>query len=294
MAEAASEFESLRARIGEMDKELQSLRKLLFERMPQLTVGCLEVTGGMTVQETLAAATLREGGQSLGEKYQVKGDYQPRGQYQPAGSYLTTSGGAISGELTLKRGHLSVDCSAFTGSAGRDILRLKANQAEDMVVITIDSHDALTIWDSRPNVDKLGFIHVVGVREDSDARLKRNITSLENVLGRLTEVRGVSFEWNEVYDPTGATSDQRQIGVIAQEVEAAFPELAWNDSDRGFKTLNYGRLVPILIEALKDLRQEKDRQLAALGSKVEALERRLQQEQPFALRKEVGYDTASA
>ena len=56
----------------------------------------------------------------------------------------------------------------------------------------------------------------------------------------------------------------------------------------------YSRLVPILVEAVKELRQEKDRQLAALSSQVDALERRLQLEQPFVLRKEVGYDTANA
>jgi hypothetical protein len=67
MADAALEFESLQDRIEEMERELQSLRKLLVERMPQLIVGDLEVRSGVTVQETLAAATLREGGQSLGE-----------------------------------------------------------------------------------------------------------------------------------------------------------------------------------------------------------------------------------
>ncbi len=294
MADAAPEFESLQDRIEEMEKELQSLRKLLVERMPQLTVGDLEVTGGVTVQETLAAATIREGGQQLGEKYQVKGDYQPKGEYQPAGSYLTTNGGTISGGLTLNRSHLFVDCSAFTGSAGRDTLRLTANPAEFSTVIILNSHDNLTIWDSRPNVDKPGFINVAGVRTASDARLKRDITPLENVLERLTEVRGVSFEWNESYDPTGATAGQRQIGVTAQEVEAVFPEVVHQADGLPYKVIDYSRLTPILLEAIKELRQEKNRQLAALSSKVEALEPRLQQEQPFALRKEVGHDTASA
>ena len=68
-----------------MERELQSLRKMLVERMPQLTVGDLQVTGGVTVQETLAAATLREGGQSLGEvpgqgRLPAKGQLPTEGQ----------------------------------------------------------------------------------------------------------------------------------------------------------------------------------------------------------------------
>jgi hypothetical protein len=158
----------------------------------------------------------------------------------------------------------------------------------------LQSSDQLTIWDHRPGRDQVGFLKVGGVRQPSDARLKHRVLRLQGVLNRLEAVRGVSFEWNELYDPTGGSVGHKQVGVIAQEVEAAFPELIHEEGNQDFKTLEYSRLVPILVEAVKELRQEKDRQLAALSSQVDALERRLQLEQPFVLRKEIGYDTANA
>jgi hypothetical protein len=120
-----------------------------------------------------------------------------------------------------------------------------------------------------------GDLHLKGsVRNLSDMTLKHNIAQLESTLDRLEQVRGVTFEWNERYDPTQASKGQRQIGVLAQEVEAAFPEFATDDSPTGYKTIDYGRLVPILIEALKELRHEKDGQIEDLRAQVAALQER--------------------
>jgi hypothetical protein len=59
----------------------------------------------------------------------------------------------------------------------------------------------------------------------SDARLKTNVLPLGNVLDKLQQVRGVSFEWNDQYRALGGSSERREIGVLAQEVEQVFPEL---------------------------------------------------------------------
>jgi hypothetical protein len=65
----------------------------------------------------------------------------------------------------------------------------------------------------------------------------------------LRAVRGVSWQWRE-RNPAGLTGSD--AGVIAQEVEAVFPELVATD-ERGFKTVSYGGLVAVLIEAVKEL-----------------------------------------
>ena len=49
----------------------------------------------------------------------------------------------------------------------------------------------------------------------------------------------------------------KQIGVIAQELEKEFPEIV-NTADDGFKSVEYGKLTPVLIEAIKELKAEKD------------------------------------
>jgi len=55
------------------------------------------------------------------------------------------------------------------------------------------------------------------------------------------------FQWKE--------SGESAIGVIAQEVEEVFPEVVHVNED-GLKTVSYGNLVAVLIEAVKELRQE--------------------------------------
>ena len=62
-------------------------------------------------------------------------------------------------------------------------------------------------------------------------------------------MRGVSWQWRDD-NPAGLTGTD--AGVIAQEVEAVFPELVSTD-ERGFKTVSYGGLVAVLIEAVKEL-----------------------------------------
>ncbi len=117
-------------------------------------------------------------------------------------------------------------------------------------------------------LDVAGVIRADNV-SPSDARLKTNVASLSNVLERLEQIRGVSFEWNEQSESLGHTRGQRDIGVIAQEVEAMFPELVHTSSTDGYKAVDYSRLTPVLIEAIKELKGEND----ALKKRIEALEK---------------------
>jgi hypothetical protein len=65
---------------------------------------------------------------------------------------------------------------------------------------------------------------------------------------------------------------QKAIGVIAQEAEAVFPELVSSSGKEGYKAVAYGNLTGVLIEAVKELRAEKDAQIAALESRLAKLE----------------------
>ena len=76
-------------------------------------------------------------------------------------------------------------------------------------------------------------------------RWKKNITTLENPLDALLSLRGVSYEWKDTDLEKG-----RQIGFIAQEVEKIFPELVKTD-EKGYKSVNYIGVVPVLVEAVK-------------------------------------------
>ena len=85
----------------------------------------------------------------------------------------------------------------------------------------------------------------------SDLRLKRDIAPLDGALGRISALRGVRYQWQDGVDEARDYPGD-QIGVIAQDVEAVFPELVGTDSD-GYRFVRYQKLVVPLIEAVKEL-----------------------------------------
>ncbi len=107
----------------------------------------------------------------------------------------------------------------------------------------------------------------------SDRRLKSNIQPIESALDKLQQINGVHFDWK---DPERHAQESRQVGVIAQDVEAVFPELIGNNQD-GYKNVDYSKLSAVLIEAVKELRQQSANlaaQNANLVARLEALEAR--------------------
>jgi hypothetical protein len=86
-----------------------------------------------------------------------------------------------------------------------------------------------------------------GVFANSDERLKDNINTIENALDKVDKLRGVEFNWTGDFDT--------QIGVIAQEVKEVLPEVVEQDNI-GHYQVNYSAIVPVLIEAIKELKNE--------------------------------------
>jgi hypothetical protein len=92
-----------------------------------------------------------------------------------------------------------------------------------------------------------GDVNAPNFNTTSDATLKTNVETLTGSLDAVQALRGVSFDW---IDNGGS-----EIGVIAQEVEAVLPALV-NTNDQGIKTVKYGNMVAVLIEAVKELKAE--------------------------------------
>jgi len=75
-------------------------------------------------------------------------------------------------------------------------------------------------------------------------------------LDKLSNISGRYYEWNEkMTDLTGQSGFE--YGVIAQEVQKEFPEIVKVGND-GYLTVDYIQLIPILIEAVKELKREVD------------------------------------
>ena len=83
------------------------------------------------------------------------------------------------------------------------------------------------------------------VLSNSDERLKENIKPIEGALGKIISSNGVSFNRTE-------SPDIKELGVIAQQIENYIPEVVYKDK-KDYLSVNYGGIVPVLIEAIKEL-----------------------------------------
>ncbi|WPU64940.1 tail fiber domain-containing protein [Peredibacter starrii] len=113
-----------------------------------------------------------------------------------------------------------------------------------------------------------------GCTSSSDRRLKKDIHPLENSLLKITQLQGVEY----YYIDAKKFGKQRQVGVIAQDVEKVFPEVVKTDSKTGFKSVAYDHLVAPIIEAIKELlgmTKENTRAIASIKEENKELKTRL-------------------
>ena len=103
----------------------------------------------------------------------------------------------------------------------------------------------------------------------SDERLKEDIVEIENALEKVMSLRGVTYKPNSLAESLGYKK-QNEVGVIAQDVEKVLPEAVKpapfdimlfenteiSKSGQNYKTVQYEKLVPLLIEAIKELNKE--------------------------------------
>ena len=87
----------------------------------------------------------------------------------------------------------------------------------------------------------------------SDERLKDNITPIENALNKVSQVQGIEFDWIEKEGVHG--NEGHDVGVIAQEIEKVLPEVV-TTRDNGYKAVKYEKIIPLLVEAIKELQEE--------------------------------------
>jgi hypothetical protein len=105
------------------------------------------------------------------------------------------------------------------------------------------------------NTTIVGFLSVtqdITAYYTSDQRLKNNITPIPNALDKVLSISGNTFDWNEKSGKEG-----KEAGVIAQEIFEVLPEVV-TTRDNGYLAVDYQKLVPLLIEAIKELKVEID------------------------------------
>ena len=100
----------------------------------------------------------------------------------------------------------------------------------------------------------------------SDIRYKKDITPITNALSNVMQLRGVNYFLKTKEFPEKQFTNTRQIGIIAQEIEKIYPEVVLTDKD-GYKSVDYSRLTPILLEAIKEQQKIIDNRQFAINNR---------------------------
>jgi len=88
-----------------------------------------------------------------------------------------------------------------------------------------------------------GQATAVDFNSTSDERFKSNVKIIDNAVDKVMKLDGVYFDW--------IANGEHSMGVIAQQIEEVVPEVVSTDN-KGFKSVSYGKLVGLLIEAIKE------------------------------------------
>lgn len=95
----------------------------------------------------------------------------------------------------------------------------------------------------------------------SDENLKKNIKPIKNAIEKIEQIGGYTFNWKKDKKNIHGFSG-KDIGVIAQEIEAVLPEVVVT-RENGYKAVRYEKIIPLLIEAIKE-QQNKINELETL------------------------------
>ena len=195
----------------------------------------------------------------------------------------TTTPGAtftldVSGSIGLTDGTAGAPAYSFVNDTNSGMFRVSS----DVVGIAAAGNSRFTVKgngikapngslgvNTDPNSTD-GMIHATNdiVAFSSDKRLKENIRPIENALDKIDKLSGFVYNWNEKANKeAGYDMDKDYVGVFAQDVEKVQPEAVElapfdNDSDdnsisgKNYLTVQYEKLVPLLIESIKELKKE--------------------------------------
>ena len=149
-----------------------------------------------------------------------------------------------------------------------------ADDLKSNIAIEIDSSRDVKITESvgigvaaNGTAGRLDCSNDIVAFASSDKRLKENIKPLDNALNKLDKINGVEFDWKKLTEKEKETihgNTGHDVGVIAQEIEEVLPEVV-QTRDNGYKAVKYEKLVPLLIESIKELKEEVNGLKSKLG-----------------------------
>jgi hypothetical protein len=181
---------------------------------------------------------------------------------------VTAGSGLTGGGTVTTSGTINLDVGAGTGidvaadAISVDVSDFMTNGVDNRV-LTATGADAMNAEANMTfNGSTLAVTGAITATGDitaffvSDRNLKQNIVNIENSLDKVSKLNGVYYNWTkEALEKHKHLVDEKEVGVIAQDVEAVLPELVATRED-GTKAVRYERLCAVLIESIKELKKE--------------------------------------
>ena len=242
------------------------------------TTGDLIITGGVGIAKNL----------NVGGSVDIAGNLDVTGNIEFTG--ITTFTGAIDVNDLADIDNIRIDGNTISATNTNGDINITANGTGNINLndsdVTID--ETLTVGgftDLNGNLDVAGTLNVAGITTlgsnlivngtstlsgdtaitgdltvtgditaffTSDQRLKDNVTPIEDPLAKILSISGNTYDWNEKSGKEG-----HDVGVIAQEVLEVLPE-AVTTRDNGYLAVDYQKIVPLLVQAVKELSAKVD------------------------------------
>jgi hypothetical protein len=175
-------------------------------------------------------------------------------------------------------GYLQIDDYGGTNGFGFELLQVNgsAYSGKDMVFNNWSNAGYQGGWVFADSAYNAGVFKITAggnatmagtLTQSSDRRLKTGIEPITGSLEKIQKLNGVTYYWKDA-----DRGRDRQIGLIAQDVESAFPEAVRTDID-GFESVAYGNLMGPLVEAVKELAGIQKSDTSRLEERMDVLER---------------------
>jgi hypothetical protein len=159
-------------------------------------------------------------------------------------------------------------------SSNNSFMTIGGYQSDKLLNITMGGNVGIGITNPSAKLHVVGAIYATGdvTAYYSDIRLKNVEGNIESALDKINKLDGFYYTGNDTARELGFTKEEREVGVSAQQVENVLPEAVSNiPGNEEYKTVKYDRLVPLLIEAIKELTAQNQK----LRNRLDDLEGRL-------------------
>jgi len=169
------------------------------------------------------------------------------------GNVTGTAGSATGNALTATtlQTARAINGVSFNGSAAITITAAATNVSTQLLSLGVGTAASGNTGEIRATDSITSFF--------SDERLKNFHGRIDGALGKVQQLNGYYFKINDLAKELGYDNDRMQVGVSAQEVESVMPEVVTDAPiSNEYKTVWYEKLVPLLIEAIKELKAEVD------------------------------------